>query len=298
MAGETTVSTLAGWFHTQLIDKLLAPYAIDPFCSMKHVRLAEVPQGTVAVAFNTVTKDTALSSTITEATGLSNTAYDTTKATATAAEVGIMRQSTKLSEHQNLYGRDGLFMQWVDDGVKMCHEKCETDVNGQWTNASTSVGTSGANFTLANLGQALAQHTVNKSIGALYGYLHATAGKNLRAEVLDSGATWLATGAGNNLLKRTNVDGYMGSLLGVELYTNNLGLTSGGDKISCIMVDGQAPENDSANCSTALAIAWDVQATPIFYNPIFSGGMQVAFTMAYGLVEVIDYPYVKAPTIA
>jgi hypothetical protein len=297
MAAETTVATLAGWFHSQLIDKLMYPYAIDSFCSMKHVRVAPCPQGTKVVSFPTATKDTALSGTITEATGLSNVAFDTTKASATVAEVGIMRQSTKLSGHQNLYGENGLLMAWIDDGLKMCHEKCETDVNAEWTNASTSVGTSGSTFKIADLGSALAQHTINKSQGSLYGYLHATAGKNLRNEVLGSGAAWLTTGAGNNLLKRTNSDGYMGNILDIELYTNNLGLASSADKISCIMVDGQAP-GQAQYSATAMAVAWDVQMTPIWYNPALSGGMQVAFTMAYGLVEAVDHAYVKAATIA
>src|SRR3990167_6966784 len=298
MTGETTVSTLAGAFHTKRIDLLVAPYAIDAFCSIDHVRKAQVPQGTKVVSFATVTKDTALSATITEATGLSNTAYDTTKTSATVAEVGMLRQSTKLSERQSMYGPGGLLMEFLDDGVKMCLEKAETDVNAEWANASTSVGTSGAPFTLADLGAALAQHTINKSQGALYGYLHATAGKNLRQDVLGSGAAWLTTGAANNLLQRTNADGFMGELMGVVLATNNLGVTATADKVSAFLVSASLPGNDPRNCPTGMAVAWMPEATPIFFNPALSGGMQVAITMAYGLSEVIDYGYVKAATIA
>lgn len=297
MANETTVSTLAGYFHTQLIDKLAAPYAIDANCSINHVRVAAVPQGTVAVSFATTTKDTALSTTIVEATGAVQVALDTTKATATSAEVGLLRQSTERAQHNSLYGAEGLLAQFISDGVAMCYEKMETDTNAEWTNASTSVGTSTATFKLADLGSALAQHTINKSLGSLYGYLHATAGKNLRNEVLGSGATWLGTGAGNGLFQRTNADGYMGEILGVPLYTNNLGLTSSSDKLSCIMVDGGAP-GQAEYCSTALAIAWLPKASPVFANPVFSGGIQVAITTAYGLVEVQDHGYVKAATIA
>ena len=298
MSGETTVSTLAGYFHTQRIDALTAPYAIDPFCCINHVRVAEVPQGSKVVGFPTITKDTALSGTITEATGLSNTAYDTAKTSATVAEVGVLRQSTKLSERQNLYGPGGLLMEFLDDGVKMSLEKAETDVCAEWANASTSVGTSGAAFTIADVGSALAQHTINKSNAPLLGYLHATAGKNLRNEVLGSGASWLSTGAGNSVLQRTNADGYMGSFLGIELYTNNLGVAATADKVSCFFVSASLPGNDKRNCPTGMAVAWMPEATPIFYNPVLSGGMQVAITRAYGLVEVIDYAYVKAATIA
>ena len=298
MSGETTVATLAGYFHTQRIDALTAPYAIDAFCNINHVRVAEVPQGTKVVSFPTVTKDTALSSTITEATGLSNTAYDTAKASATVAEVGVLRQSTKLSERQNLYGPGGLLMEFLDDGVKMCLEKMETDTAAEWANASTSVGTSGAAFTIADVASALAQHTINKSNGELVGFLHATAGKNLRNEIAGSGAAWLSTGAGNDLLKRANADGYMGGFMGVEFYTNNLGVASGADKVSCFYVSASLSGNDKRNCPTGAAVAWMPEATPIFYNPVLSGGMQVAITAAYGLVEVIDYAYVKAATIA
>ncbi len=248
-------------------------------------------------AFSTITKDTALSGTITEATGLGNTAFDTANVTATVAEVGIMRQFTKLGERTNLLGPDGLYAAALEDGAKMCYEKFETDIWAQWANASTSVGTSGAAFTVANVAGALSQHLINKSKGNIVGMLSATQGKNLRADVVSNGAGIFATGAGNQLLARTGDDGYMGMFMDTPHFTNNLAATSGADKLGVYIVDGQGA-NPPEWCATAASVCWMPEPTPRFYNPVFSGGSQVAITMAYGLVEVIDYAYVKVTTIA
>jgi hypothetical protein len=278
------------------LNTLVSPYAIDPNPAQMHVRIEALPPATLTLAFSTITKDTALSGTITEGTGVSQVVLDTTKASATVAEVGIMRQFTKLEERTNMLGQAGLLEQAVVDGGKMCREKFETDCQAQFANASTSAGTSGSAFKLADVGSALAQHTVNKSIGQLYAVLPATAAKQLRNEVLGSGATWLATGAGNDLLQRTNVDGFMGEILGVPHFVSaSLAGTSGADSIGVYGVDGQIAGQEE-NAPTGCALAWYPEVAT-WSNPTFSGGTQIAITMAYGLVEIVDFGYVKVTTI-
>jgi hypothetical protein len=295
MSAESTTSTLTGWLNTSIISALVAPYAIDANPMSQHVRVEPLAPGTKTAAFSTITKDTALSGTITEATGLSNVAYDTAKVTAAVAEVGIQRQFTKLGERTNILGSDGLHRSAIEDGAKMCFEKLETDLWDEASNASTSVGTSGATFTIADYAAALAQHTVNKSKGDIVFMLTATQGKNLRAEVVASGAAIFGNGAGNGLLKRTGDDGFMGEFLGCNVYTNNLAETSGANKLGLAMVDGGGANPEQ--CATGVALGWmpEVAQLP---NVAFSGGMQMAITMAYGIVEVIDYPYVKIATLA
>ncbi|HYF01274.1 MAG TPA: hypothetical protein VEJ18_20290 [Planctomycetota bacterium] len=294
MANESTTATLTGWLNTSVLSKVVAPYAIDPNPAQLHVRVEPLAPGTKTAAFSKITKDTALSGTITEATGLSNVAFDTAAVTAAVAEVGILRQFTKLGERTNMLGPDGLHREAIEDGVRMCLEKLETDVWAEFVNASTSVGTSGAAFTVANVAGAIAQHTVNKSVGPIVGFLPATAAKNLRADVVASGSSIFATGAGNELLAQTQADGFMGSFMGIPHYTNNLGTASGANTIGAYMVDGGGPF--AKNCSTGMALGWmpEVAANT---TPALSGGMLMAITMAYGLVEVLDYAYVKTTTI-
>ena len=296
MSGESTQSTLTGWLNTSLLSALVAPYAIDPNPMSQHVRTEMLPAGTGTGRFSRITKDTALSGTITEATGLSNTAFDVSKATATTAEVGIMRQLTKKSEKQNMLGPGGLMNEVLLDGTFMNFEKMETDCWAEAANASTSVGTSGQTFKAVDVASAIAQHTVNKSGGlSLVGFLHATAAKNLRNELVTSGATWLATGAANRLMENVGPDGFIGHFM-VDLYTNNLAVTATADKTSIFHVDA-AVGSQKLRCATGLAVSW-LPEVASWSNPTFSGGMQVAITSCYGLAEVIDYAYVKANTIA
>ncbi len=294
MAGESTSGTLLGGVTTTL-SRNWSMYAVDPAPMVEHLRIEPIDPGGNIKAFARVTKDTALSATITEATGLSNVALDTAKVSATVAEHGIMRQFTKLGEKTNLLGAAGLYELAFADGVKMCMEYWETLVCAQATNASTSVGTAGAAFTIANFIGAQFQHTVNKAVGPFLWFLHATAGKNLRNECAGSGAAIFGAGAGNELLQSADAsDGYLGAFMGDPIYTHNLGLVVSADTLSYRLVDGARNPTGSA---TACALGWTPEITPMFFNPAFSGGAQFAITMAQGLVEVNDFAYVKAATI-
>ena len=296
MTAESTASTLVGWFQTQLLSSGVAPYLRDPLPMHARMRMEDVPQGTGVLAFSTVTKDTALSGTITEATGLSNTALDTSKASATTAEVGIMRQFTKKAERQNMLGPGGLHTEAIKDGVYMCLEKLETDACAEAANASTTGGgTSLATFKATDAASMVAQMTINKAPFKSVGFLHATAGKNLRNELTGSGAAWLSTGAANEVMNETGADGYFGHFL-VPWFTSNLGVTSSSDKTSFLMVDGSIA-SQRLSASTGIAVSW-LPEVASWANPIFSGGLQMAITMCYGLVEILDGSYTKALTIA
>jgi hypothetical protein len=295
MTAESTTTTLVGHLNDAVVEMLTAPYAINPNPFLAHVRAVPTPRGTLVHSFPRVTKDTALSGTITEATGLSNVALDTANADATVAEVGIMRQFTKLAERTSLLGTEGLHRLAIEDGVAMCLEKAETDLWAEASNASTSVGTSGAAFTIANFAAALSQHVINKSKGTVVFLLSATQGKNLRAEIASSGAAFLSTGSGDQILAQTAADGYMGTFMGSNVFTNNLAESSSADKIGLAMIDGGGANPE--NCATAMSVCWmpEVVALP---NIALSGGLTMATTMAYGIVEVLDYAYVGILTIA
>jgi hypothetical protein len=295
MSGESTSATLAGFYNDAVVSKLVAPYAIDANVMFPRVRTEMTPPGTKTHSFARVTKDTALSGTITEGNGLSNTALDTDNVDASVAEIGIMRQFTKFGEKTNMLGADGLHNLGLDDGVKMNLEKLETDCWAEASNASTSVGTSGAAFTIADYAAGISQLAINKAKGKAVALLSGTQAKNLRAEVASSGAVFLSNGNGNKILEQTEDDGFMGTFMGANVFTNNLAESSGANKLGLFMVDGGSGKPEQ--CSTGLSIAWmpEVASLP---NVAFSGGLQMAITMAYGIIEILDYAYVKIATIA
>lgn len=294
MANESGTSAVTGWINTSVIQQLVHWYLFDNLPVQKMVYAQPIRgQGTATAAFNRVTKQTALSGTITELTGLANTAFQTAKVTATIAEVGILRQFTKLVEQTNLYGPEGLHMQALQDGVNMCLEKYETDCMGQAANASTTVGTSGAAFTVANFAAGISQLTINKAVGPYVAILTSTQVKNLRAEVAASGAGVFAAGLGNEVMKPVGTDGYVGNFFGVPAYTNNLGTVSGANTLGMFMTDGN---RNPAYAPFGAALGWMPEPASLI-NPVFSGGLQLAVTMAYGHIEIQDGAYVGIPTI-
>lgn len=294
MANESGTAAVTGWLNTSIIDGLISWYLKEGLPAQKMVRMANIAPGTKTAAFSKVTKQSALGGTITELSGLSNTAFQVSNVTAAVAEVGILRQFTKLVERTNMLGPDGLKMAALQDGIFMCLEKLETDIWAEFANASTTVGTSGAAYTIANFAAAISQLTVNKADGPVVACLTTTQVTNLRAEVASSGAAHLAGGTGNGVLKPTGRDGFVDVFMGVPTYTSTLAATSGADKIGAHFVDGNANPSGAA---TGVAIGWMPEAVELS-NPVFSGGTQMAVTMAYGMTEVLDGAYVGDVTVA
>lgn len=294
MANESGTASVTGWLNTSLISGLVAWYLLDAFPAQKCIRVENILPGTKTAAFSKVTKQTALSATITELTGLSNTAFGTTNVTAAIAEVGILRQFTKLVQRTNILGEDGLLQAAVRDGIQMCLEKFETDVWGQFVNASTSVGTTNTAFTAANFAAGVSQLAINKAKGEAVAMLTTTQAKNLRADIIASTATVYGAGNGDGIMQRVGDDGFVGNVFGIPVYTNNLGTVVTTDTIGAFMVDGNKNPEGAA---TGAALGWMPEMS-MLNQPVFSGGAQLAMTMAYGLIEILDGAYVKITTVS
>lgn len=295
MASESGTAAVVGFLNTSVIQKMVHWYLIDNNPAQMFSYIQPIAgQGTDTAAFDRVTKQTALSGTITELNGLSNTVFQTSKVTAAISEIGVLRQFTKKVEKTNILGADGLHMTAIQDAIKMCLEKFETDIWSQFANASTTVGTTGLSFTVANFAAAIAQMTINKAVGPMVAMLTSTQVKNLRADIASNGAGVFAAGLGNDVMKPVGQNGYVGVFFGVPTYTNNLASASGGDKIGALMVDGNAyPEG----APYGVSLGWMPEAS-MLNQPQFSGGLQVAVTMAYGAVEILDGAYVGTVTVA
>lgn len=292
MASESGTAAVTGLINTHIIEQLVHWYLLDAFPAQKFVYIKDLSPGTKTQAFPRITKQTALSGTITELTGLSNTVFQSSNVTATIAEVGVLRQFTKLGQRTNILGQDGVLMAAARDAINMCLEKFETDVCAQWTNASTSVGSSGTAFTVANYASGLSQLAINKAQGPYAGILTTKQASDLRADVVTSGAAIFAAGEGAGLMKPVGSDGFVGTFFGVPAYCNNLGTVSGADTLGAFLTDGN---RNPAFASTGVALGWMPEASAL-ENPVFSGGLQMAMTMAYGIVEVTDGSYVKIVT--
>lgn len=291
---ETTATTVTGFINTSLISKVLGAYALDANVALQHMRMERIDgQGSKTAAFAKTTKSTATTG-LTDGTAMTSDALTTTNATVAAAEVGIYRIITKMAARFTVLGsEDAMYAFAIEDGVKLCLEKMETDAWAQWTNASTSTGTSGADLTLAAYAGGVSQLFINKARGPFVCLLSGTQIKNLRAALVSSAAAHLATGAGSSIMDRTGDDGSCGSYLGIPIFASNLAATSGGDKLGCFMVDGLANPQYAA---TGIALGWMPEAE--FVGSPSYPARSIAVTAAYGLGEINDFCYVKITTVA
>lgn len=291
MANETVTATVTGIINTSLISKVINNYAIDANVALQHMRIEPLQPGTKTAAFAIPTKSSA--GAVTEADGMTAGTLTFANTTVAVSEVGVLRTVSKLASRTNMLGDAGLYNFVIEDGARLCLEKMETDAWSQWTNASTSVGTSGADFTPANYAGALSQLFINKARGNGVFLLSATQLKNLRAALIASAATHLSNGEGASIMGRTGDNGYAGRYLGADVYASNLAQASSSDKVGICMIDGAA---NPANAATGVALGW--MPEPEVLGSASLPGRQIAVTCAYGMAEIADFNYVKIVTVA
>lgn len=287
---DTTTTTMTGSINTSLIAKAMLSYAIDEPVALGYLRMEPIAGlgGTKTAAFQVATKSTSVAATSEDS--LTPAALTTANTTVAVSEVGILRRISKLAARTNVFGEPGTYQFAADDGAKLCVEKMETDAWAQWTNASTSVGTSGAAMTIADAANAVSQLAINKARGDVVFLLTATQVKNLRAAFAATTAV-VFTGA-QSLLAKARDDGYCGTLFGIDVWVSNLGTASGSNTPGVIMVDGNRyPQN----ASTGVALGWMPEMETGYATDL--SGRDVLVTAAYGLGEISDFNYVKVLTV-
>lgn len=291
-SGDTTTTTITGSINTSLISRVMGAYALDANVALQHMRIEPVQGlGTKTLAFQKPTKSTGVAA-ITEGTAMSNSTLTTSNTTVAVSEVGILRRVTKLASRTSVFGEAGLYSFVIEDGARLVMEKFEVDAWSQWTNASTSVGTSGADFTLANYAGGLSQLFINKARGPFVCLLSGTQIKNLRAALVSSAAAHLSNGQADQVLTQTGDDGYCNSYLGCNIWASNNAQASGGDTLGVFMVDGAA---NPAYAATGVALGWMPEPEVLGVPSI--PGRDLAVTAAYGLGEINDFCYVKITTV-
>ncbi len=289
----TTATTISSAIATYVSPNILN-YAKKRVVALPYVYMEQT--GTAlgkpakTIAFPVVTKDAAAAMT----DGTDAEAVDIAIGSAvsiTAAEVGIVRDITKLARKVNVLGDEGLVQWAVEDGGQLCMEKIETDVWARFASASTSVGTSGAAFTLANFAQGLSQLTINDAVGDAGAFLSTKQVSDLRESIMTSGAAVLGSGVGNNLLARESADGFVGDLMGTLVWTSSCAATSGANKIGAFMTNAAGSPKDAA---IGLVYVW-MPEVEMLDNPSLRS-KEMAVTCAYGEAELNDRSYVQIAT--
>jgi len=296
MANETTKTSLTEIVNSEVIQELILDYAYDKIVVFPLVRVAMLAgKATGTASFPAWVKDAGAD--LTEANALSNTELETTEtATITAAQVGIMREVTDYAFATNMLGEAGLKQFIVEDGSRLCVEMLEDDLCALFASASTSVGTTGSDLTIANFVEAMARLDTANARGRKVCVLDDQAAFDLRAAVAASTATVFANSAtGAQSVLNARSDAYVGELFGVPIWLTNLTDTANtnADVVSIMMIDGaQSP----ANAPIGVAMLWEPKAKSLYLPD--QVGEQIAVTMAYGCGEISDFNYVKIVTDA
>lgn len=290
MAAETTVSTIAGRINNSYLSDVMLDYAIDAAVIGQFMRVENLAgKGTNIARFGKTVKDTA--GAITEGTAMSNTALDATATSVTAAEVGILRNPTKLAMRSAAMSEDE-FVAWVvEDGTKLCIEKFETDLAARFASASNSVGVTTTAFTLAQFAAGVSRLGISKAKGRAVFIGSGKQAADIRDALMSTTATVFASGQANNILQKTGDDGYVGNLMGTDFWQTNLCplANADADRVGCFLIDAAAkPEN----AAIGVALLWMPELEQV--NDPALTGRKMSVSMAYGEGEVEDFNYVKA----
>lgn len=299
MANETTTTTLTELVNSEYIEQLVLDYAHDmpvasPFC-----RVSELEgRGTLVASFSVWVKDTAASKT--EGTAMSNTALETTDVQATAGVYGILRELTDLAGMTSVLGQERLEQEIARDAAILIMEQLETLVTAEFANASTSVGSTGVDMTVANFVSAINQLNQNLAKGQKVCVLHPVQSADLLTSLTGlSTSIWSNNGVDSGLLNGQNgADGFAGSLLGIPIYYSSTCTTANmsADRVGAMFINGSNETGNPRNAAIGIA---SLYATRVKQVPTADNlSEQMAFSACFGAVEISDFNITQIVTDA
>lgn len=297
MANEPTrIAELTEIVNAEYINPLILDYAIDkvviaPLCSS--VNLAG--KASRVASFAQWEKDTAALD-ITEGTALEYEDLTTADTVVTVAQVGIAREVTDFAMETNILGREGIEQRIVLDGAQLCTEMLEDDLAALFADATgATVGTSGADLTVANFVEAIARMDTAKARGRKVCVLDDQQALDLRAAVAASTGSVFAGQSNLQTVLNARSDAFVGTLFDVPIWMTNLTDTAnaGADVVGAMFIDGQ---ESPTYCAFGIAYLWmpRLKSLPVVTNT----STEYCVTMAYGVGSVGDAFAVKLVTDA
>ena len=235
---------------------------------------------------------------LTQATDMSNTEFTTSERTVSSGEYGIKRTVTDQAIEDNILGETGLFGFIVQSGAKDMAICLDDDVCALLGAFSSTVGTSGADLSLANMAQAVSTLRSNEmpaDDGAVF-VLDNQQGTDYDAALVAASGTQLANyhtkpEAANGL------DGYLGTWMMCPIYVTSLTDTAnaGADVAGALVIRGDEGRNPQ---SAALAVVTSREIRVAYERDESLRATKVVITQRKGCVEAIDKSGVSVITDA
>ncbi len=292
MAGETlSGSSIDEIVNTEWIDPLIGDYMKDALVigDERIIRVVDLRgKATKTYTFVRWNKDVGQDVTTEGTTLLTADDLTTTDVQCTVAQVGILREPTKLAERVNLLGEAGLQEVIAQDGGYLCKEMAEDDLAALFTSVTLAAGTTGVTASVSTAIEALSKRRTAKANGSPVFIWDDKAAQDFTQSLgSTTGSLWTGGNGQNVMANLAAADGSMGTFLGAPMFYTNLTdtINTGADVCSaCLNAGGKNP-------SLVMAILWmpelerdlNIAKTTRLY----------AINMAYGVMLANDAPTVK-----
>jgi hypothetical protein len=275
--------------NSEVIADLILMYAHDKIVISPFVRVMNLAgRGSPTAAFPQWELDDVEDVTTEGTTTLSNVELQTTEVTpVTAAQIGILREVTDFALETNIFGPDEIKRFIVEDAGRLCMLEVETDLAALFSGFTASVGTSGADLSVANFLQAIAALDTANARGARVCVLDDQQASDLRLALAASTASVFANAAQNaQTMLNASGTGFMGTLFDVPTYLTNLTTTANtnADVVGAMFIDGTS---DPQYAGLGMALLWQPRVKSVLLPDAVAE--QIAVTMAYGVGRISQY---------
>lgn len=255
-----------------VLDALMATVVTPPL--LRNFDLSNQPSKSVDVP----KADKFTAAAVNEGTELANTALTTAKVTGTAGEVGIMATVTDVLEVSDIPAAHGARLKQLGRSIA---DKIDVDITALFASFSSTVGTTTADLTLANLLSAIYTLEVANAPKPYVGVLHPVQISDMRTALeSNANAPFQSQGirAGTNELGPAG-NGFAGEWFGLPIYfsTNVPTANAAADRAGGIF---------SSNYALGMVTKWASKVVPMYWPPI--RGWVLTATANYGVFEIED----------
>lgn len=284
MANETTSTSHTEIIDSEFIDSLIMDYTIDQSVILGLAYVLDIgPLPTLTAAFPRWIKDAGADIATEGTTDLANTQLETEEVTCTVAQVGILREVTKLNSRANRLGEQGLIDFIARDGAQLMVEMMEDDLAALASGFSNVEGETTTDLSIANMVQTQMQRRTQNARGPAAFVLDDQQLLDLEVAVAASSASIFQGGANQSLLNGRS-DGLAGSFLGDPVYYSNLTDTSNtGAAVNGMYI---TTNGDPRYASLGVAMKWAPELDS--ESNVSKLTKEHAVSAAYGVCERYD----------
>lgn len=241
---STTTTSLTELVNSEYIDPMIMEYAHDYVVVAPFVRQMDLRgKGTNQGVFPRWVLDAALD-VANQTAAITLTELESTEVTITGAEVGVARDIYDPAVEETILG-DGLFSFLVQDAGLLLAISLDDDLCALFSGASTSVGSTGANLSLANMVEAQAQIRKNKMRGQLVYILD----DQQASDYQSAQAASTATTVNSFFTVSPGIEsGFLGSFMNAEVWQTGLCDTAntGADVVGACFIRGDRNPRQAA----------------------------------------------------